>query len=223
MIVAMPAVAPPIAMPNRLAESATANVDGMLKPFANDAVVRDNASVHQGHAEIRTLLEEEVIPVKAIFSEEASKLLHLEEALHETTRMADLVDERLDHFLVGLGEHLGVHPQFVPPGVGEEGAGQHAPVRGAVVGRADGLPGHPRRGELLFAAREHDNGWTEVDAYPTVDPDTGRPYDCRFHLTTGRSPAELLGVVFTEAGNGSSAATAMARCSWDRRTYRVPR
>jgi len=30
---------------------------------------------------------------------------------------------------------------------------------------------------ILLAAREHDNGWAEVDAEPTIDPDTGRPRD----------------------------------------------
>lgn len=43
--------------------------------------------------------------------------------------------------------------------------------------RADGLPEHPRRDELLFAAREHDNGWREADSAPRVDPATGRPHD----------------------------------------------
>jgi hypothetical protein len=33
------------------------------------------------------------------------------------------------------------------------------------------------RQTILFATREHDNGWIEVDAAPMVDPDTGRPYD----------------------------------------------
>lgn len=43
--------------------------------------------------------------------------------------------------------------------------------------RADGLPGHPRREELLFAVREHDNGWRETDAAPHWDPERGRPHD----------------------------------------------
>ncbi len=43
--------------------------------------------------------------------------------------------------------------------------------------RADGLPDHPRRAELLFAVREHDNGWQEADAAPRVNPRTGEPYD----------------------------------------------
>lgn len=44
----------------------------------------------------------------------------------------------------------------------------------------DGLPEHPRRDDLLLAAREHDNGWREHDAAPRVQlgpehPDRGRP------------------------------------------------
>jgi hypothetical protein len=33
------------------------------------------------------------------------------------------------------------------------------------------------RDVVLLATREHDNGWVEVDANPTVDPATGRPSD----------------------------------------------
>jgi hypothetical protein len=43
--------------------------------------------------------------------------------------------------------------------------------------RRDGLPDHPRRDQLLFAVREHDNGWREADAAPRVDPTTQRLYD----------------------------------------------
>lgn len=43
--------------------------------------------------------------------------------------------------------------------------------------RADGLPDHPRRGELLFAVREHDNGWRETDSAPHWDAERGRPHD----------------------------------------------
>lgn len=42
--------------------------------------------------------------------------------------------------------------------------------------RAGGLPEHPRRAELLFAVREHDNGWREADAAPRVSA-SGRPLD----------------------------------------------
>ena len=41
--------------------------------------------------------------------------------------------------------------------------------------RADGFPEHPRRGEVLFAVREHDNGWREADAAPRIVTAEGRP------------------------------------------------
>lgn len=55
----------------------------------------------------------------------------------------------------------------------------HARLAGEVLSlwREDGLPQHPRRGEILFALREHDNGWREADSAPRVDPATGRPHD----------------------------------------------
>jgi hypothetical protein len=60
------------ALPTPIAAYVEANaqldVDGMLEPFAADAVVHDNGAVHHGLAEIRTLLEEAVVPAKAIFT-----------------------------------------------------------------------------------------------------------------------------------------------------------
>ena len=55
----------------------------------------------------------------------------------------------------------------------------HARFAGELLSlwRSDGLPDHPRRADLLFAAREHDNGWREADAAPAVDPERGRPHD----------------------------------------------
>jgi len=55
----------------------------------------------------------------------------------------------------------------------------HAHLSGEILSlwRSDGLPEHPRRGELVFAAREHDNGWREVDSAPYVDRERGRPHD----------------------------------------------
>lgn len=44
--------------------------------------------------------------------------------------------------------------------------------------RTDGMPEHPRRQELLFAVREHDNGWREVDSAPMCQP-SGAPHDFR--------------------------------------------
>ena len=43
--------------------------------------------------------------------------------------------------------------------------------------RTDGLPAHPRRDDVIFAAREHDNGWREADAAPRWDAERGRPHD----------------------------------------------
>jgi hypothetical protein len=43
--------------------------------------------------------------------------------------------------------------------------------------RRDGLPAHSRREDLLFAAREHDNGWREADAAPRWNSGTVRPHD----------------------------------------------
>lgn len=43
--------------------------------------------------------------------------------------------------------------------------------------RLHGLPEHPRREDLLFAAREHDNGWWELDAAPRWSPRAHRPHD----------------------------------------------
>jgi ketosteroid isomerase-like protein len=58
-------------LPTAIAEHVEANaqldIDGMLKPFTADAAVRDIGAVHQGHAAIRALFEEAVIPAKAIF------------------------------------------------------------------------------------------------------------------------------------------------------------
>ncbi len=53
----------------------------------------------------------------------------------------------------------------------------HAALAGALMAlwRADGMPDHPRRDDLVFAAREHDNGWQEIDAAPLFDPASGRP------------------------------------------------
>ena len=43
--------------------------------------------------------------------------------------------------------------------------------------RTDGLPDRPHREDLLFATREHDNGWRELDASPTVDRERRVPRD----------------------------------------------
>lgn len=42
---------------------------------------------------------------------------------------------------------------------------------------ADGLPTRPTRALVVLATRLHDIGWTEEDAAPRIDPDTGAPAD----------------------------------------------
>ena len=56
-----------------IAANAQLDVDGMLRPFRADAVLRDNGAVFNGHAEIRRLLEEAVVPVKAIFAPDTAR------------------------------------------------------------------------------------------------------------------------------------------------------
>lgn len=67
----------PLELPSPIAAYVAANaqldVDGMLQPFAADAVVRDNSAVFNGHAGIRRLLEEAVVPVKAIFTPDTAR------------------------------------------------------------------------------------------------------------------------------------------------------
>ncbi|WP_296583250.1 nuclear transport factor 2 family protein [Xanthobacter sp.] len=61
-------------LPTPIADFVEANarldIDGMLKPFLRDAVFIDNCKHFAGQAAIRQLFEEEVIPVKAIFTPE---------------------------------------------------------------------------------------------------------------------------------------------------------
>lgn len=66
--------------------NAKLDVDGMLKPFAADAIFVDNGVRYEGHAGIRSLLEEAVIPVKAIFTPDS--------VLHEN---GQIVVEGLGH------------------------------------------------------------------------------------------------------------------------------
>lgn len=58
-------------LPRPIADYVEANarldVDGMLKPFQHDAVIIDNGKRFEGQPAIRQLLDDEVIPVKAIF------------------------------------------------------------------------------------------------------------------------------------------------------------
>ncbi len=55
----------------------------------------------------------------------------------------------------------------------------HAAMAAEVLAhwQADGLPGRPTREVVLHATREHDCGWAEEDDAPTVNPETGEPWD----------------------------------------------
>lgn len=62
-------------LPKPIADYVEANarldIDGMMKPFLHDAVFIDNGKRYEGAAQIRKLLEEEAIAVKAIFEPDA--------------------------------------------------------------------------------------------------------------------------------------------------------
>lgn len=53
----------------------------------------------------------------------------------------------------------------------------HARLAGAIMQHSVALAGHPRRTSILLAITEHDNGWTEPDSAPLIDPATGIPLD----------------------------------------------
>lgn len=65
------------ALPTPIAAFVEANrrldLEGMLGPFAADAVVLDNGRRHEGRAGVRSLFEEAVIPVRAIFTPEVAR------------------------------------------------------------------------------------------------------------------------------------------------------
>ena len=64
-------------LPKPIADYVEANarldVDGMLKPFLADAVVLDIGDRYEGQAELRTLLDEAVVPVRAIFTPDTAR------------------------------------------------------------------------------------------------------------------------------------------------------
>ena len=55
----------------------------------------------------------------------------------------------------------------------------HAHFSGELLAlwRTGGMPEHPRRDDLIFAAREHDNGWREADAAPRWNASRDWPHD----------------------------------------------
>ena len=53
----------------------------------------------------------------------------------------------------------------------------HAALASEIMEHSVALAEHPRRSSILLAVAEHDNGWTEPDAAPLLDPVTGIPFD----------------------------------------------
>jgi SnoaL-like domain len=63
------------ALPKLIADYVAANarldLNGMLEPFAPDAVVRDDGGEHRGHAELRRWMQEATLAARAIFTPDA--------------------------------------------------------------------------------------------------------------------------------------------------------
>jgi hypothetical protein len=53
----------------------------------------------------------------------------------------------------------------------------HAHLSRAIMAHCAALAAHPRRDAILMAVGEHDNGWAEEDASPSVDPVRGQVVD----------------------------------------------
>jgi hypothetical protein len=53
----------------------------------------------------------------------------------------------------------------------------HARLAADLLNHWQGFAAHPRRAALLLAAREHDNGWRELDEELVFDPAEGRAVD----------------------------------------------
>jgi hypothetical protein len=64
-----PALPKPIA--DYVAANARLDLDGMIQPFAADAVARDDGRVHRGHAELRRWIQDDTIAARAIFTPDA--------------------------------------------------------------------------------------------------------------------------------------------------------
>jgi hypothetical protein len=62
------------------------------------------------------------------------------------------------------------------------------------------------REAILLATREHDNGWTEVDASPTIDVATGRPCDFMHGPTAVKHELWIRGVTRVAKENAHAGA-----------------
>lgn len=70
----------PVELPKPIADYVAANarldLDGMMQPFSPDAVILDLDKKFEGKADLRTLFEEAVIPVRAIFTPDSVRHEH---------------------------------------------------------------------------------------------------------------------------------------------------
>jgi hypothetical protein len=65
----------------------------------------------------------------------------------------------------------------------------HAALSRRIMGHWASLQGAQRRDSILHAIAGHDNGWSEPDSSPTVDPSTGQIYD---FVTTPKEVREAI-------------------------------
>lgn len=72
----------------------------------------------------------------------------------------------------------------------------HARLAAAIVEqwRGDGFPDRATRAVTLVAVAHHDDGWEEEDVAPSIDPDTGRPFDYLTLPAAGREAVWRRGV-----------------------------
>jgi hypothetical protein len=84
----------------------------------------------------------------------------------------------------------------------------HAQLSEAIVAgiRTEPPLDSPARRTILMATREHDNGWTEVDAFPTVDAATGRPCDFMSGPAAVKHELWLRGITRTAKSDGLAGA-----------------
>ncbi|MFD2815637.1 hypothetical protein ACFSYD_16800 [Paracoccus aerius] len=92
-------------LPKPIADYVEANarldIDGMLKPFLNNAVFIDNGKHFEGQAAIRQLFEHEVIPVKAIFMPDTVR----EEGVRSSSRDLPMATSRAARSASLIGSH----------------------------------------------------------------------------------------------------------------------